>query len=80
MRYEIMYTETGHIVYARTQHAAIRDIADMFQVHTSEVGLDDRSSSCGTDMQWHAWIAGRGDRQEPVAIVSIDDSQALGGG
>ncbi len=71
--YEIMYHDGSADETADTIDGAIARIATKFARHPSEVGLDDRSSSCRTQECWHAWLAGCGPDRDPVATISYED-------
>ncbi len=66
--YEIMHQD-GTTETAETLNSAIVRIATKHDRHPGEVGLDDRSSSAGTDESWHAWLAGSGEHGDPVAAI-----------
>lgn len=69
--WDILYREDGTQDRATSLDGARRKIAERFDRRPIEVGFDDRSSSCGTVEQYDAWLAGCGDRADPVATVTL---------
>lgn len=71
--YEIMYTKDGSEDRTTSLDAAIAKIAAAFRRQPCEVGLDDRSSSCGSEVRYAAWLAGDGDHADPRAFITLED-------